>query len=121
MDTLLSMRVFTKVVEAENFTEAARRLKLSPPMVTRHIQALEQRVGARLINRTTHQFSLTEAGAIYHERCARLLSDIEEAEHAVGALGRVPQGRLRLSAPMDFGRVELWPIVRNFMRQHPQI
>ena len=121
MDTLLSMRVFTKVVEAENFTEAARRLKLSPPMVTRHIQSLEQRIGARLINRTTHKFSLTEAGAVYHERCVRLLSDIGEAEEAVGSLGRLPQGRLRLSAPMDFGRVELWPIAREFMRRYPNI
>jgi DNA-binding transcriptional LysR family regulator len=121
MDTLLSMRVFAKVVETENFTEAARRLKLSPPMVTRHIQSLERRVGARLINRTTHQFSLTEAGAIYHERCVRLLSDIEVAEDAVGSLGRLPQGRLRLSAPMDFGYVELWPVVREFMRRHPQV
>ena len=121
MDTILSMRVFAKVVEAENFTEAARRLKLSPPMVTRHIQSLERRIGARLINRTTHQFSLTEAGALYHERCVRLLSDIEEAEETAGSLGRLPQGRLRLSAPVDFGRAELWPIVREFMRRHPQI
>jgi DNA-binding transcriptional LysR family regulator len=115
------MRVFTKVVEAENFTEAARRLKLSAPMVTRHIQSLERRIGARLINRTTHQFSLTEAGAIYHKHCVQLLSDIEEAEEIVGSLGRLPQGRLRLSAPMDFGRVELWPIVSEFMRLHPQL
>jgi len=121
LDTLLSMRVFTKVVEAENFTEAARRLKLSPPMVSRHIQSLEQRVGVRLINRTTHQFSLTEAGAIYHERCIRLLSEIEEAEEAVGSVGRLPRGRLRLSAPSDFGRAELWPIVRDFMHRYPQI
>ena len=121
MDTLLSMRVFARVVDSGSFTEAARRLGLSPPMVTRHIQALEHRIGSRLIQRTTHQFSLTEAGAIYHEHCVQLLSDIEEAEGIVGSLGRLPQGRLRLSAPIDFGRVELWPIVREFMRLHPQV
>jgi DNA-binding transcriptional LysR family regulator len=115
------MRVFIKVVEAENFTEAARRLELSPPMVTRHIQNLERRLGARLINRTTHQFSLTEAGTSYHDRCIRLLADVEAAEEAVGSMSRLPRGRLRLTAPMDFGRVELWPTVREFMRRYPDI
>jgi DNA-binding transcriptional LysR family regulator len=115
------MRVFSKVVETGSFTEAARRLKLSPPMVTRHIQSLERRLGTRLINRTTHQFSLTEAGASYHERCIRLLADIEDAEEAVGSMTRLPRGRLRMTAPMDFGRVELWPIVRDFMGRHPDI
>jgi DNA-binding transcriptional LysR family regulator len=115
------MRVFSKVVETENFAEAARRLKLSPPMVTRHIQSLERRLGTRLINRTTHQFSLTEAGANYHARCARLLADIEEAEEAVGSMSQLPRGRLRVTAPLDFGRVELWPIIREFMRRYPEI
>lgn len=121
MDTLLGMQVFSKVVETENFTEAARRLKLSPPMVTRHIQALERRLGTRLINRTTHQFSLTEAGAQYYERCVRLLAEFDDAEESVRSLSQLPQGRLRLTAPVDFGRVELWPVVRDFMRRHPQI
>ncbi len=121
LDTLLSMRVFAKVVEAGSFTEAARRLNLSPPMVTRHVQSLEQRIGALLINRTTHRFSLTEAGAMYHERCVRLLSEMEDAEEEVAALGRLPRGRLRLTAPPDFGRVELWPIVRDFMLRYPDI
>lgn len=121
MDTVLSMRVFAKVVETENFTEAARRLKLSPPMVTRHIQGLERRLGTRLINRTTHRFSLTEAGAHYHERCLRVLAEIEEAEDAVGSMSRLPRGRLRLTAPVDFGRAGLWPSIRDFMRRHPEI
>src|SRR5690606_14914131 len=116
-----SMRVFSKVVETENFTEAARRLNLSPPMVTRHILSLERRLGTRLINRTTHRFSLTEAGANYHAHCARLLADIEEAEEAVGSMSRLPQGRLRLTAPVDFGRAELWPMVGTFMRRYPEI
>ena len=121
MDTYQSMRVFAKVAEAESFAEAARRLRMSPPMVTRHIRNLEERVGARLINRTTHRFSLTEAGAMYHERCVRLLSDLEEAEDVTGTLNRLPHGRLRISAPVDFGRLEVWPIVRDFMRRYPDI
>ena len=88
MDTFFSMKVFTKVAEAGNFAEAARRLKLSAPMVTRHIRSLEQRIGTRLINRTTHRFSLTEAGHIYNERCIRLLADITEAESATSAPAR---------------------------------
>lgn len=121
MDTLFSMQVFTKVVETENFAEAARRLGLSPAKVTRHIQSLEQRLGARLINRTTHRFSLTEAGAGYHERCVKLLAELEIAEESVRSLSNLPRGRLRLTAPADLGRVELWPLVRDFMQRHPQI
>lgn len=121
MDTFQSMRVFAKVAEAESFAEAARQFRMSPPMVSRHIRNLEERIGARLINRTTHHVSLTEAGALYHERCVRLLSDLEEAEDIAGTLNRLPHGRLRVSAPVDFGRLELWPIMRDFMRRYPDI
>lgn len=121
MDTFFSMKVFTKVAEAGNFAEAARRLKLSAPMVTRHIRSLEQRIGTRLINRTTHRFSLTEAGYIYNERCIRLLADIAEAESATSAISQLPRGRLRLSATPSFGTSELWPIARDFAQKYPDI
>jgi DNA-binding transcriptional LysR family regulator len=121
VDTFVGMRVFAKVVETESFAEAARRLKLSPAMVTKHIQGLEQRVGTRLLNRTSRRFSLTEAGAIYHQRCVTLLADLDNAEHAVGNLGRMPRGRLRVTAGADFGGDELWPIARAFMQKYPEI
>jgi DNA-binding transcriptional LysR family regulator len=121
MDTLTSMRAFARVVETKNFTQAAKRLKLSPAMVTKHIQSLEQRIGTRLVNRSTRQLSLTEAGAAYYERCVQLLADIEDAEEAAGSLGALPRGHLRISAPMYFGVTEVRPIVQEFMRKYPDI
>ena len=121
VDTFLSMKVFTKVAEAGNFAEAARRLKLSAPMVTRHIRSLEQRIGTRLINRTTHRFSLTEAGHIYNERCIKLIADIQDAESATSAITQLPRGKLRLSATPSFGASELWPVASHFMQKYPDI
>jgi DNA-binding transcriptional LysR family regulator len=121
MDTLTSMRAFARVAETKNFTRAAKRLKLSPAMVTKHIQNLEQRIGTRLITRSTRQLSLTEAGAAYYERCVQLLADIEEAEAATGSLGALPRGHLRISAPMYFGVAEIRPIVQDFLRRYPDI
>lgn len=121
MDTLASMRAFARVAETKNFTRAAKRLKLSPAMVTKHVQNLEARIGTRLINRSTRQLSLTEAGAAYYERCIQLLADIEDAEEAAGSLGALPRGHLRISAPMYFGLSEVRPIVQEFMRKYPDI
>lgn len=121
MDTLASMRVFAKVVELENFAEAARRLQMSAAMVTRHIQFLERRIGIRLVNRTTRQFSLTEAGALYHASCIDLLGDIVEAEGRIAELSRTPRGRLRLATSAHFGVTEAWPIARDFMQAYPEI
>lgn len=121
MDTLTSMRVFAKVVELQNFADAARRLKLSPAMVTRHIQFLEQRIGVRLLNRTTRQFSLTEAGMLYYERCVNLVTNILEAEGRIAELGSAPRGRLRVTASPNFGTVVLWPIVDQFITRHSDI
>lgn len=121
MDTILSMRLFAKVVETGNFAEAARRLNLSPAMVTKHVQSLERRIGARLLNRTTRQFGLTEVGAIYYERCAGLLADFDEAESVAASLGRLPRGRLRVSTAVEFGASDLWPIVRAFIGKYPDI
>jgi len=121
MDTLTSMRAFARVAEYKNFTRAAKRLKLSPAMVTKHIQYLEQRIGTRLVNRSTRQLSLTEAGAAYYERCVQLIADIEETETAVGSLGVLPRGHLRISAPMYFGPAFIRPIVQDFMRKYPDI
>lgn len=121
MDTLTSMRAFARVAEAKNFTEAAKRLKLSPAMVTKHIQNLEQRLGTRLVNRSTRQLSLTEAGAAYYRRCVQLLADVDEAESAAGSLGAQPRGRLRVTAPIHFGPAELRPIVQGFIQAYPEI
>ena len=84
MDTLTSMRAFLRVVQAGGFSKAAVRLDLSPAMVTKHVSSLEERLGVRLLNRTTRQVSLTEAGAAYFDHCARIVADLDflaVAEH----------------------------------------
>lgn len=121
MDTLVSMEIFAKVAEAGSFAEAARRLRISPAMVTKHIQALESRVGARLISRNSRQNHLTEAGALYWQHCRTLLSELRHIEDEAGALGQLPRGRLRLTAAYDFGVAELEPAMLDFMMKYPDI
>jgi DNA-binding transcriptional LysR family regulator len=103
MDTLSSMRAFLRVVQAGGFSKAAARLDLSPAMVTKHISRLEERLGVRLLNRTTRQVSLTEAGAAYYEHCSRIVGELDDVEAAVGALTRAPRGTLRITAGVDMG------------------
>ena len=83
MDRFDNMRVFAKVVESNSFAGAAARLGISASMVSQHVKELEERLGARLLNRTTRKVSLTETGRAYYERCTRLLADLEETEQAV--------------------------------------
>jgi DNA-binding transcriptional LysR family regulator len=115
------MRLFVEVVESGSFSEAGRRFGLAPSSVSRQIGALEDRLGAPMFNRTTRHLSLTEAGEIYYQRVVRILQDIEEAEKAVTALGEVPKGVLRLSAPLTFGEMELSPALFAFMEAYPDI
>lgn len=121
MDILSSMRAFLRVVQAGGFSKAATRLDISPAMVTKHVNGLEARLGVRLLNRTTRQVSLTEAGAAYYEHCARILAELEDVEAAVGALSRAPRGTLRITAPVDFGEDVLAPILTEFMRAQPEV
>ena len=92
MDRLRSMEVFARVADAGSFSEAARRLGLSKSVVSRHVIALETRLGVRLLNRTTRRLSLTEVGAAYHEWCARIAADVAEAELSAGRLQSEPRG-----------------------------
>jgi len=115
------MQVFAKVAEAGSFAEAARRLRLAPATVTKHIQALEKRIGARLINRDTRRIQLTEAGALYWRRCQTLLSELAQVENEAAGLGQPPRGRLRLTAGDGFGTSELQPAVLEFMQLYPDI
>jgi DNA-binding transcriptional LysR family regulator len=121
MDRLETMRVFVAVAEERGFAPAARRLALSPPAVTRAVAALERRVGARLLQRTTRVVRLTEAGARYFSDCKRILEDVETAEHAAAANQTEPRGELVVTAPIVFGRIFVTPIVLEFLARHPQI
>ena len=101
MDRVTSMTAFTTVVASGSFAAAAKRLGMSPAMVTNHVKSLEERLGARLLNRTTRKLSLTEAGQDYHESCAQILSELEDAESRIAALNSTPRGTLHTAAQLD--------------------
>ena len=121
MDTISGMITFARVVEANSFSEAARRLGLSKSAVSKQIARLEDRLGARLLNRTTRRISPTEVGATFYERCARIVAEVEEAELAVTRLQAEPRGVLRVNAPMSFGILHLAPAIAVFMKRYPEV
>lgn len=121
MDRFREMEVFVAVAEVESFAGAARRLRLSPPAVTRAVSALEDRLGARLINRTTRSLSLTEAGERYLVSSRRLLAAVEEAERDAVGETAVPAGHLRITASVTFGRLALAGTVAGFLAKHPRV
>ncbi len=121
MDKLTGMAVFARVVEARGFTAAARQLGMSKSAVSKAVAALEDRLGARLLNRTTRRLSLTEVGHAFYERSARVVAEAEEAELAVTRLQEAPRGTLRLSAPLSFGLRHLGPALPGFMAAHPEL
>ena len=113
MDRFDSMRVFAKVVENSSFSGAAARLDISASMVTLHVKELEQRLGVRLLNRTTRKLSLTETGRAYYERCTRLRADLEETEQAVSDMHAASRGELRVNATPTFSILQLAPQLRK--------
>lgn len=119
MDNLSAMAVFAKVVQAGGFSAAARRLRLSKAAVSKRVAGLEDRLGARLLNRTTRRLALTEEGAAFYERAVRILAEVDEAEGAVSRLGAEPRGTLRVSAPMSFAILHLADALPAFMAKHP--
>lgn len=121
MDTLISMKVFARVVEASSFAGAAKRLDMTSAMVTRHVANLEAKLGARLLNRNTRGLSLTEPGSAYYERCAQILEQIDEAENVATQATAKPTGVLRMSAPVSFGVHHLTPVLPEFLAAHPEI
>ena len=121
MDTLTCMQAFIKVVETGSLAEAGRRLDVSAPMMTRYLNYLEKRVGARLMNRSTTALSLTEAGSAYYERCVTAVAAVADAEESASALASVPQGTLRISVSADFGASYLAPVMVDFLRSHSMI
>ncbi len=121
MDTLTAMRVFTQIVESGSFSAAAERLDISPAMATKHVAALEDRLGARLLHRTTRRLSLTETGKSYHERCVEILAEIEDLERSTGERVERPRGLLRITAPVSFGISHLAPRLAEFLSRYPEV
>ena len=121
MDRLTSMAVFVRVVEKGSFTAAADEFALSTTMVANHIRALEQQLGARLLERTTRRHHLTEIGAAYLERCRDVLSSVQAAEQVAEALRATPQGTLRVTASVSWGAHRLVPVIGAYLAAHPQV
>ena len=119
MDRLQTMSAFVAVADEGGFAPAARRLKLSPPSVTRAISELEARLGARLLHRTTRSVRLTEAGGRYLADCRRILSEIEEADRHAASLHREPGGLVTVSASVLFGRMHVTPILLQLLERYP--
>ena len=121
MDRLDAMHAFVAVADLQGFAPAARKLGLSPSGVTRLIAALEERLGARLLQRTTRKVALTDAGARYLERARRILADVEEAESSAEGERTRPIGRLVVSAPIGFGRLHVSPVMSQYLARYPEV
>jgi DNA-binding transcriptional LysR family regulator len=121
MDRIDAMQAFVAVADLEGFAPAARKLGLSPSGVTRLIAALEERLGARLLQRTTRRVALTDVGARYLERARRILADVEEAEGAAEGESMRPSGRLVVSAPVGFGRLHVSPMMSAYLARYPEV
>lgn len=121
MDRFEAMAVFVKVAEAGSLSAAARELGLSLTSVSRQLAALEERLGIRLVLRTTRRLALTEAGRLYHEQARRILGEVEEAEQALTAHQSEPAGRLHVSAPTLIGRLKLAPLLPEVLARHPAL
>ncbi len=121
MDRLTEMEAFATVVDQGGFTDAARKLGISKSAVSKHVSALEARLGARLLNRTTRRVSPTEIGLAYYDRARRVISDAGEADALVSAMQAAPAGLLRVSVARDFGGACLAPALGEFLTAHPQV
>lgn len=121
MDRFDAIGAFVAVSELNGFAPAARKLGISTSAITRHVAALEERLGVRLLNRTTRAVSLTDAGLRFLERSRRILADLEEAEQMAESERGEPMGRFVVSAPQIFGRLHVAPRICEFMMRHPKI
>ncbi|WP_213778679.1 LysR family transcriptional regulator [Caballeronia sp. dw_276] len=121
LDRLTSMAVFVQAAQTGSFAAAADKLGMSPQMVAKHIAALERHLATRLLNRTTRKQSLTEFGRAYLERCQTVLAEVNAADALAQAVQLRPQGRLRINAPVTFGRHGLMPMVTRFLRDFPEV
>jgi DNA-binding transcriptional LysR family regulator len=120
MDRLTSLTAFVRVVDSGGFSAAGRRLNMSTTMVSNHVQALEERLGERLLHRTTRKVSLTEVGRAYYDRCTQILADIEQADDIAGALQSTPRGTLRIYTATHIVPF-VAPVVTEFLRSYPDV
>jgi DNA-binding transcriptional LysR family regulator len=121
MDRFHELQVFVAIVDEGSLSEAARHLGLSPPAVSRAIDALEKRLAVRLLTRSTRSVRVTEAGAAYADECRRILADLQEADEQVTGLHGALRGRLTVTAPMLLGSRYVMPVVAEYQQAHPAV
>jgi DNA-binding transcriptional LysR family regulator len=121
MDRLVAMEIFVRVIEAGSFSGAAKQLRVGQPAVSKTIAQLEDRLGVRLLLRSTHGLTPTEAGRNFYERAKRSIEEAEEAEIAARGAAAALTGRLRVSAPVTFGRLQIVPRLPTFFAKHPAL
>ena len=121
MDKYQEMRVFAQVVEAGSFVAAAEALSMSKPAVSRHVSELEQRLGVRVLHRTTRRLSLTPEGEVFLARCRDILASIEASEDEISTRSGTASGLLKVSVPVSFGITHLAPLWSDFLERHPAV
>jgi len=121
LDRVTGMRAFVRAAAAGSLSAAARQMDMSPAMATKHIDALEARLGVKLFHRTTRRLSLTEAGSNYLDACHRILADIDEAEASVSSQRVIASGLLRMNVPLSFGTRYIAPLLPSFSLRHPAV
>lgn len=121
MSTDSELAFFCVLVKQGSLAATARELNLTPPAVSRRLSLLEERLGVRLLNRTTRRMSLTSEGEVYFENAQRILSDIDEMEQRVSSSRAAPRGLLRVNAPLGFGRSYIGPSISGFSKAYPDV
>jgi DNA-binding transcriptional LysR family regulator len=120
MDRMMDMRALVEIVNSGTFTAAAKRLGVSPAVITNHINSLEERLGVQLLSRTTRKVNLTDAGRTFYERSAQILADVDEAEGIVSALQVTPRGTLRLNTSVALARL-VAPLITEYVKLYPEV
>src|ERR1700759_5167226 len=121
MDRLESMHVVVRVAELGSFAAAAKALRISPTMVAKHVESVEERLGAQVIRRTTRRHSVTEVGQLYLTRARAILADFETAEASARELHAAPRGTLRVIAPVVWGAHALAPVLGELLETYPEL
>lgn len=121
MDRFIEMQVFVAVAETEGFASGSRKLGISPPVATRAVADLEERLGVKLLTRTTRYVRVTDAGKRYLEDCKRILSEITEADDAAAGINGEPSGHIAITAPVVLGRMFVQPCVIEYLNRYPKM
>lgn len=119
MDTVAGLRLFIRIVETGSFSRAGADLGITQPTATKHVAALERRLGARLLHRSTRGVTPTELGAAYYDKCKHIARELDDADNLAALMQSRVQGTLRIGTSVAFGRRVLTPLVLRFMQQHP--